>query len=129
MASLSKLMLTLEQNEEHIKLRVVRVGYGYQLKCSPVDLRERLVYTVCVDVLCDELISDNKLALDIDTHEVLCECDIPGEDQIGIQREFMVAQSVLDEDIGIDEIKLNVRAVASTGESCEGMTGIIRRRF
>jgi hypothetical protein len=129
MASLSKLMLTLEQNEEHKKLRVVRVGYGYQLKCSPVDLRERLVYTVCVDVLGDELISDNKLALDIDTHEVLCECDIPGEDQIGIQREFMVAQSVLDEDIGIDEIKLNVRAVASTGESCEGMTGIIRGRF
>ncbi len=129
MASLSKLMLTLEQSEEHKKLKVVRVGYGYKLKCSPVDLRERLMYTVSVDILGDELISDNKLALNIDGHEVLCECDVPGEDEISVHREFMVAQSVLDEDIGIDEIKLNIHAVASTGESCEGMTGIIRGRF
>ena len=122
-------MLTLEQTEEHKKLKVVRVKYGYELKCSPVDLRERLVYTVSVDVLGDELVVDNKLALNVDSHEVLCECDIPGEDKLGIQREFTIAQSVLDEDIGIDEIKLNIRAVASTGETCEGMTGIIRGRF
>jgi len=129
MASLSKLMLTLEQTEEHKKLKVVRVSYGYQLKCSPVDLRERLVYTVSVDVLGDEVLVDNKLALNVDAHEVSCECDIPDEDQISVQREFTIAQSVLDEDIGIDEIKLNIRAVTSTGDTCEGMTGIIRGRF
>ena len=129
MASLSKLMLTLEQSEEHKKLKVVRVAYAYQLDCSKVDLREALDYTVSVDVLGDDLISDDNLALGVDSHTVSCAAENVVGDSISKQREFIIAQSLLNEDIGIDEIKLKIHAVASSGESCEGMTGIVRGRF
>lgn len=129
MATLSKLMLTLEQTEEQKLLKTVRVGYGYTLDCSKVDLREGLVYTVRVDILGDDLLVDDKLALGVDVHTVKCEGEIAQQDKIAVQREFIVAQSVLDEDLGIDEIKLEIHAAATTGEACSGVTGIVRGRF
>ncbi|MBV1904468.1 MAG: hypothetical protein KUG75_00210 [Pseudomonadales bacterium] len=129
MANLSRLMLTLEQTEEHKKLKTVRVIYGYTLNCSKVDLREALVFTVSVDILGDDLIIDDKLALNVDPHEVTCACEIMSDESITMQREFLVSQKLLDEDIGVDEIKLDIKAVATTGETCEGTTGVVRGKF
>ena len=122
-------MLRLEQTAEQKNLKTVHLSYGYTLSCSRTECREALVFQVSVDILGHDPLIDDKLALGLDLHEVNCECVDPTDCRISGHREFIVAQQVLDEDIGIDEIKLKVNAVASTGESCSGTTGIVRGNF
>ena len=127
MASLSDLVLTLEQTQIQRKLKTVTIIYEYTLNCSGVECDEAQPWQVSVDILGDDVLVDDKLALDADAHGVVCR-RLPGG--VHMVRKFVVGQSLLDEDVGDDEIKLTIRVRNEQGEElCSGTTGIVRGNF
>jgi hypothetical protein len=127
MAELSGLRLTLEQNDADRAVRIVRVGYQYTLTCSDVECERHIAYNVCLDILGHDLLRDDMLAQGLDTHIV--ECGGNEGQPITLQRSLLVGQSLLDEDIGTDEIKVRVRATDDANEEISLMSGIVRGRF
>ncbi len=117
-------MLTLKQTEAQEVLKIVSVAYGYTLTCTAVECERQVSFDVSVDILGDDLVSDDVLAEGVDRHIV--ECDAA---PITMERTFLVGQSLLDEDIGSDEIKLRVRARDSAGDEIVADTGIVRGNF
>lgn len=126
-ATLSGLILTLRQSETEQALKLVQVSYGYTLTCTDVERERNLSFDVCVDVLGDDVVRDDVLATAVDRHIV--ECDSAHPAAIEMRRSFFVGQSLLDEDIGTDEIKLRVCARDSSGGEISGMTGIVTGDF
>jgi hypothetical protein len=130
MPDLTRIKLTLSQDAEQVKLKTVGISYGYTLSLNPdeaAEADEPLTYRVSVDVLGDDLLKDDELALDVDSHAV-----VMGEQEpqpITMERAFMVGQDLLDEDIGDDEIKLRIVVRDDTGELASAMTDIIRGNF
>ena len=125
MATLSGLILTLKQTETQQALKIVSISYGYALTCTDVECERNLSFDISVDVLGDDLVLDDELALDVDRHIVEC----AGTEPIEMRRSFLVGQSLLDEDIGADEIKLRVWARDSAGGETSADTGIVRGDF
>ena len=130
MPNLTRIRLTLSQDAEQVKLKTVGISYGYTLSLDAddeVDADEPTTYRVSVDVLGDDLLKDDELAVDVDSHAVVM------SDQeaqpVTMERAFMVGQQLLDEDIGDDEIKLRIVVRDDTGELASVMTDIIRGKF
>ncbi len=120
MAQLTEVMFTIEQTAEHALLKTVRIGYAYTIEGA-----EAGIYEVAIDILGDDIIRDDKLALAADPHQVDCTNAAPAR----TERSIMVGQALLDEDIGTDEIKLRINATAPSGEVISAMTPIIRGNF
>ena len=130
MPDLTRIKLTLSQEAEQVKLKTVGISYGYTLSLNAdeaAEADEPLTYRISVDVLGDDLVKDDELALDVDSHAV-----VMGEQElqpITMERAFMVGQELLDEDIGTDEIKLRIVVRDDTGELVSAMTDVIRGNF
>ena len=77
------------------------------------------------DINDNHWLKNDELALDVDRHIVEC----AGTEPIEMRRSFLVGQSLLDEDIGADEIKLRVWARDSAGGETSADTGIVRGDF
>jgi hypothetical protein len=124
-ATLSGLILTLKQTETQRALKIVGVSYGYALTCTDVECERNLSFDISVDILGDDLLQDDVLATGVDRHIVEC----GGTEPIEMRRSFLVGQSLLDEDVGGDEIKLRIRARDSAGGETLADTGIVRGNF
>ncbi len=117
-ASLSNLSLTLAQSSQQRILRVVDLGYSYTLT-NTVDAPDRshkdpaTIFRVEIDIIGDDVLSDDLLARAVDQHTVEC----PAGTTIATNRELTVAQGLLDEDVGDDEIKLVVRVQRDNNNS------------
>jgi hypothetical protein len=123
-AALSGLILTLRQTDAQKVLRTVSVTYGYTLTCTEVECERGVSFDVSVDILGDDMVRDDVLATGVDRHIV--ECDpLP----IEMRRSFVVGQSLLNEDIGTDEIKLRVCVRDGAGDETSGLTGIVQGDF
>ena len=127
MAELSGVKLTLAQSDADRAVEIVHLGYSYTLTCSDVECQRNIAFDVCIDVLGHDLLRDDTLARSLDTHIV--ECGGNSGQPIEIQRSLVVGQSLLDEDIGTDEIKLRVRARNDAGDEIAQTSGIVRGRF
>ena len=127
MATLSGLILTLRQSETEQALKLVHVSYGYTLTCTEVERERNLSFDISVDILGDDVVKDDILAIAVDRHIV--ECDTAHPAATKMQRSFFVGQSLLDEDVGTDEIKLRVCARDSSGGEVSALTGIVRGNF
>ena len=127
MATLSRLILTLEQTDAQRVLQVVRLGYDYTLTCSEVECERNISYEISVDILGDDLMRDQVLASGVDTHIV--ECGGTNAAPIPMRRSLLVGQALLNEDIGTDEIKLRIRAKSDTGDELSETSAIVRGRF
>ena len=127
MAKLSQLTLTLEQTDAQRAVRIVRVGYSYTLTCSAVECERNASYKVGVHILGHDLLRDDVLATDLDTH--IIECGGSNAEPIATRRSFVVGQSLLDEDIGTDEIKLRITAKGDSGEAVTLTSAIVRGKF
>jgi len=123
-ATLSGLILTLKQTDVQKTLQIVGVTYGYTLTCSDVEYERNVSFDVSVDIIGDDLVDDDLLASGVDRHIVECDT-LP----IEMRRSFAVGQSLLDEDIGTDEIKLRVCVRDSAGGETYAMTGIVKGDF
>ena len=88
-------------------MRVVEVVYAYSLhnRLEAGVKDPGTPFWCTVDILGEDVFTDDLLAVDIDAHSTVCEPDTTER----IERRFIVAQGVLDEDIGDDEIKLRLR--------------------
>ena len=74
MPDLTRIKLTLSQEAEQVKLKTVGISYGYTLSLNAdeaAEADEPLTYRISVDVLGDDLVKDDKLALDVDSHAVV----------------------------------------------------------
>ena len=127
MATLSGLILTLEQTDPQRVLKVVRVGYDYTLTCTDVECERNISYEISIDLLGDDLIRDKVLASGVDTHIV--ECGAANGAPIAMQRSLLVGQSLLNEDVGTDEIKLRINGKCDTGEAISLTSAIVRGNF
>jgi hypothetical protein len=130
MPNLTRIKLTLSQDAEQVKLKTVGISYGYTLSVSSEEAAEAdepISYRISVDVLGDDLLKDDELALDVDSHSVVA--DEQEVQPIEMERAFVVGQALLDEDVGDDEIKLRIVVRDDTGELTSAMTDVIRGRF
>jgi hypothetical protein len=130
MPNLTHIKLTLSQAAEQVKLKTVGISYGYTLSFDAdeaAEADEPKSYRISVDVLGDDLIKDDELALDVDSHSVVTgERDVH---PIEMERAFVVGQELLNEDVGDDEIKLRIVVRDDTGELTSAMTDVIRGNF
>lgn len=124
MAELSNLVLSIAQTDAQRKLALVTVEYAYRLTCSSLEVERGITFEVCVDVLGDDLLSDECLAERLDAHLVESSAE-----PIEMHRTITMGQSLLDEDVGVDEIKLKIRISSSAGDIVDGVTGVVRGRF
>jgi hypothetical protein len=120
-------MLTLEQTDAQRLLKVVRVTYDYTLTCTEVECERNISYEVSVDILGDDVVRDDVLAAGVDTHIV--ECGGSNCEPIATRRSFFVGQSLLDEDVGVDEIKLRLHAKDDSGEAVAITSAVVRGDF
>ena len=127
MPTLSRIKLTLAQSAAQVQLKTVSISYGYTISFTPEELEDAAGYRVSVDVLGDDLVRDDELALDVDSHGVLP--DVPDGSPIDVERDLMVGQALLDEDLGEDEIKLRIVVRDDAGEVASAMTDVIRGKF
>lgn len=130
MPKLTRIKLTLSQDAEQVKLKTVGISYGYTLSFSSEEAAkadEPISYRISVDVLGDDLLKDDELVLDVDSHSVVA--DEEDVQPIEMERAFVVGQALLDEDVGDDEIKLRIVVRDDTGELTSAMTDVIRGRF
>ena len=127
MATLSGLILTLKQTEAQRALKVVGISYGYSLTCNKVECERNLPFEISVDVLGHDTVKDDVLVTDVDRHIV--ECSGMPELPIEMRRSFVVGQSLLDEDVGTDEIKLRIRAKDGAGDETVAITGVVLGNF
>jgi hypothetical protein len=119
--------LTLEQTDAQRVLQVVRVGYDYTLTCSEIECERNIAYEISADLLGDDVVRDRTLASGVDTHIV--ECGGTNGAPIPMSRSLLVGQSLLNEDVGTDEIKLRIRAASDTGEEISLTSAIVRGKF
>jgi hypothetical protein len=126
-ATLSGLILTLTQSEAQQALKIVDITYSYTLTCDAVECERHLSFDISIDILGDDLVTDQVLASAVDLHIVECGGTPPLP--IEMRRSFLVGQSLLNEDVGTDEIKLRIRARDSAGDEILGVTGIVRGDF
>jgi hypothetical protein len=126
-ATLSGLILTLKQTETQQALKIVDISYGYTLTCDDVECERNLSFDISVDILGDDLVNDDVLVLGVDRHIV--ECGNTSGQPIEMRRSFGVGQSLLNEDVGSDEIKLRICARDSAGGETSAVTGIVRGDF
>jgi len=124
-ATLSGLILTLKQSELQRALKLVGVSYGYTLTCDDVEHQRNLSFDICVDILGDDVLRDDLLAAEVDRHIVEC----GGREPIEMRRGFLVGQSLLDEDVGKDEIKLRIRVRDSAGGELTADTAVVHGDF
>jgi hypothetical protein len=123
-ATLNGLILTLRQTDAQKTLRIVTVAYGYTLTCSDVECERSVSFDISVDIIGDDVVRDDVLAAGVDRHMV--ECDrLP----IEMRRSFIVGQSLLNEDVGTDEIKLRVCVRDSAGGETSALTGVVQGDF
>jgi len=117
---IDEVLFKIEQTAEQAAVQTVRIGYAYTIRAP-----QTADYDGTIDILGDDVLSDDELAMGVDAHQVQC---IEGQDQ-RVERSLLVGQKLLDEDIGTDEIKLRIN-VACEGEPTESvMTPIIRGDF
>jgi hypothetical protein len=124
-ATLTGLVLTLKQSEVQEQLKIVGVTYGYTLTCNAIECERNVSFEVSADILGHDVVSDDVLAAEVDVHMVECGGTLP----IEMRRSFLVGQSLLDEDVGTDEIKLRIRARDGAGDEIVATTGIVRGNF
>lgn len=124
---LTNLQLTLEQSEEQQRLGVVHLSYAYTLvnagNAASKDPGQS--FAAEIDILGDDVITDDLQALAVDLHTVDCAAG----DETRVERSLMVAQAVLDEDIGDDEIKLRIRVSRDTEATVQAITPIVKGKF
>lgn len=125
MATLTGLILTLKQSEVQEQLKIVGVTYGYTLTCNATECERNVSFEISADILGHDVVSDDVLAAEVDPHIVECGGTLPME----MRRSFLVGQSLLDEDVGTDEIKLRIRARDGAGDEIVATTGIVRGNF
>jgi hypothetical protein len=126
-ATLTGLILTLSQTEAQQLLKIVGVAYGYTLTCDTVECDRNASFDISVDILGDDVVTDDVLAGGVDRHIV--ECGGKPAAPIEMRRSFIVGQSLLDEDVGTDEIKLRIRARDAAGDEIVADTGVVRGSF
>lgn len=119
--------MTLKQTPTQQVLKIVDLTYGYTLTCTEVECARSISFDISIDILGDDLVRDDLLAAAVDRHIV--ECEATHLDPIKMRRNFVVGQSLLDEDVGADEIKLRVWARDSSGGEISAMTGVVRGNF
>lgn len=124
MAELSNLVLSIAQTEAQRKLALVTIEYAYRLTCSSLEVERGITFEACVDVLGDDLLRDECLAERLDAHLIESSAE-----PIEMNRTLTLGQSLLDEDVGVDEIKLKIRICSSAGDTFDGVTGVVRGRF
>lgn len=127
MATLTGLILTLKQTEAQQLLKIVDVVYSYTLTCTTVEWERNASFDISVDILGDDVVADDVLATGVDRHIV--ECGGRPPQPIEMQRSFVVGQSLLNEDVGTDEIKLRIRALDAAGDEIVADTGVVFGNF
>jgi len=124
MVAVADVKLALRQSEQQRKLKLVELSYGYRLVCKAVEIERNASFEVSIDVLGDDVVRDDLMAERVDTHIVEA-----ATAPIAIERKLLVGASLLDEDIGDDEIKVRVRVRSESGDVAEGMSEIVLGRF
>ena len=130
---LSNLSLTLTQTQEQRLLRVVDVAYNYTLKniAVPGTKDPGTPFQVDIDILGDDVFVDDLLVKSVDGHDTVCAPDATQS----VERSLIVAQALLDEDIGDDEIVVLVRVSRSSGRGndpkalTQAKTPIVKGKF
>lgn len=117
---IDEVAFTIEQTDEQARLQVVRIGYAYTIR-----IPDRTGYHAYIDILGDDLLVDDKLAMQVDRHNVACTA---GQDK-RVERSLFVGQKLLDEDIGTDEIKLRITVTSDDDRTVSTMTPVIRGDF
>ena len=127
MATLTGLILTLKQTEAQQLLKIVGIAYSYTLTCNTVECERNASFDISVDILGDDVVTDDVLAAGVDRHIV--ECGGTPALPIEMRRSFVVGQSLLNEDVGTDEIKLRIRALDAAGDEIVADTGVVLGNF
>jgi len=124
MVAVTDVKLALGQTQQQRKLKLVELVYGYRLVCRAVEIERNASFEVSIDVLGDDLLRDDLLAERLDAHIVEA-----GTAPIAVERKLLIGASLLDEDVGDDEIKVRVRARSEAGDVAEATSEIVRGRF
>ncbi len=130
-AAFSNLSLTLTQNAQQRLLRVVDVSYSYTLtnRTTQTPTDPNTPFQVEIDILGDDVLTDDLLARAVDSHSIEC----PPGAKVTNSRSITVAQGLLDEDMGDDEIKLTIRVQrgtkGSTEPAVEATTPVVKGKF
>jgi hypothetical protein len=124
MVAVADVKLALAQSAQQQKLKLVELTYGYRLVCKAVEIERNASFEVSIDVLGDDVIRDDVMAERLDAHIVEA-----GTAPIVVERRLLVGASLLDEDVGDDEIKVRVRVRTEAGDIAEGISEIVRGRF
>ncbi|NJN52136.1 MAG: hypothetical protein HC809_10555 [Gammaproteobacteria bacterium] len=124
MAELSDLVLAIAQTDAQRKLALATIEYDYRLTCTALEAERGITFEASIDVLGHDLLRDECLVERIDAHLIEA-----SDEPIQMHREITIGQSLLDEDIGVDEIKLRIRVRSDSGDVVDGVTGVVRGRF
>ncbi len=124
MAELSNLELSIAQSDLQRKLALVTIEYAYRLTCTELENERGITFEASIDVLGHDLLRDECLVERIDAHLIEA-----SPQPIDMRRELTVGQSLLDEDVGEDEVKLRIRVRSDAGDIIDGVTGVVRGRF
>lgn len=123
MALVTDVKLSIERSS-HTAGSICSILYNYTLICDPAEVDIGLGFSVWCelwgkDVIVDDLLGD----LMNDPHT------ISSRPQQIVSRSFQVPCSVLNEDIGEDEIYIRVHARSSIGTTVAAVSNIVTDRF
>ncbi len=124
MAQLANVELTISQTDGQRRLALALLTYRYRLSCTEVEVERGVTFEISIDILGEDPLRDESLAERVDVHLVEASAE-----PVAAERELLVGQSLLDEDVGRDEIKVRVRVGSDAGDVIEAVSGVVRGRF
>lgn len=103
---------------------VCSITYSYTLICDEAEVRVGLGFTVWCEVWGKDVFVDDVLGnLVYDTHTV------QASPRSMHARSFIVPCSILDEDLGKDELYVKVCATSTLGATACGLSAVVQDRF
>jgi len=103
---------------------VCSIKYSYTLVCDEAEVRLGLGFTLWCELWGQDVFVDDVLGqLVYDTHT------LAAAPRSMHTRSFIVPCSILDEDLGMDEVYAKVCATSSLGVTCCGASSIVRDHF
>ena len=124
MAQLANVELTISQSDSQRRLALALLTYRYRLTCTDVEVERGVTFEISIDVLGEDPLRDEALAERVDVHLVEASAE-----PVAVERELLVGQSLLDEDIGRDEVKVRVRVGSDAGDVIDAVSGVVRGQF
>lgn len=100
------------------------IQYSYVLSCDDAEIEDQAAFTVWCELWGKDMIVNDALGDPAyDSHTV------PAAPRCSAARSFTVPCSVLDEDLGSDEIFVKVVAISTLGSTASASSAVISDRF